>query len=69
MIVAGFAMGGKLNNFTIRSTLLLIYMAIISAAAYSIWSILLKHNPVIRVAVFGFMNPIFDTILSAILLK
>ena len=69
MIVAGFAMGEKLNNFTIRSTLLLIYMAIISAAAYSIWSILLKHNPVSRVAVFGFMNPIFDTILSAILLK
>ena len=42
MIVAGFAMGGKLNNFTIRSTLLLIYMAIISAAAYSIWSIVFK---------------------------
>lgn len=69
MAIAGFAMGGKLSGFTIKSTLLLIYMAIISAVAYSIWSILLKHNPVGKVAVFGFMNPVFGVILSAVLLN
>lgn len=48
---------------------MLIYMALISAVAYSLWGILLKYNPVSKVAVFGFMNPVFGVILSAILLK
>ena len=69
MAVAGLCMGGQLHGFTLRSTMLLIYMALISAVAYSLWGILLKHNPVSKVAVFGFMNPVFGVILSAILLK
>lgn len=68
MAAAGFALGGRLTGFTVKSTLLMIYMALISAVAYSIWGILLKHNPVGRVAVFGFMNPVFGVILSAVLL-
>ena len=68
MAAAGLMMGGRLTGFTLKSTLLLIYMAIISAVAYSIWGILLKHNPVGKVAVFGFMNPVFGVILSALLL-
>ncbi len=69
MLFAGIAMGGSLHGFTVKSTMLLIYMALISAVAYSIWGLLLKHNPVGKVAVFGFMNPMFGVILSAILLK
>lgn len=69
MVVAGLCAGGRLHDFTVRSTLLLIYMALISAVAYSLWGILLKHNPVSKVAVFGFMNPVVGVILSAILLK
>ena len=68
MAAAGLSMGGRLTGFTFKSTLLLVYMAIISAVAYSIWGILLKHNPVGKVAVFGFMNPVFGVILSALLL-
>lgn len=29
----------------------------------------MKYNPVSKVSVFGFMNPVFGVILSAILLK
>ncbi len=68
MVIAGFAMGGELHRFTFKAIALLVYMAMISAVAYSIWGILLKHNPVGRVAVYGFMNPVFGVILSAILL-
>lgn len=46
----------------------LLYMAIISAVAYTIWGVLLKYNPVARVSVYGFMNPVFGVILSAFLL-
>lgn len=69
MLIVGFFMGGKLQDFTFHSTVLLIYMALISAVAYSLWGILLKHNTVSKVAVFGFMNPVFGVILSTILLK
>ena len=47
---------------------LIIYMALISAVAYSLWSRLLAVNPVSRVSVFGFMNPVFGVLLSALLL-
>ena len=47
---------------------LLLYLAALSAAAFSIWTLLLKYNPVSKVAVFGFMNPVFGVILSALLL-
>ena len=68
MAAAALAMGGRLHGFTVKSTALLVYMAMISAVAYSIWGILLKHNPVGKVAVFGFMNPVFGVVLSALLL-
>ena len=47
---------------------LLLYLAFISAAAYSVWAMLLKANPVSKVAVFGFTNPMFGVLLSAVLL-
>lgn len=68
MAAAGLLFGGKLSNFTFSSTLLLLYMALISAVAYSVWGILLKYNPVGKVTVYGFMTPVFGVVLSAILL-
>lgn len=68
MALAGFAMGGHLEAFTGKSAMMLLYLAFISAVAYSLWSMLLKYNPISKVAVFGFMNPVFGVILSAILL-
>lgn len=68
MAIAGFLLGGQLHEFTPASAGLLGYMAVISAVAYSLWGILLKYNPVGRVAVYGFMNPVFGVILSAVLL-
>ena len=44
-------------------------MALISAVAYSLWGILLKHNPVSRISIFGFMNPVIGVLLSAVLLN
>lgn len=66
---SGYAFGGRLEAFSAKSFLMLIYLALISAVAYSLWSILLTYNPISRVAVFGFMNPVFGFILSAVLLQ
>lgn len=65
----GFLMGGALSPTAIAPAIaLIIYMALISAVAYSLWSRLLAVNPVSRVSVFGFMNPVFGVLLSALLL-
>lgn len=69
LAASGAALGGRLSGFTPASSLLLLYMALISAVAYSLWNILLKYNPVSRIAVFGFMNPVLGVILSALLLN
>lgn len=69
MAASGLVLGGSFSLPDTKAVLMLIYLGFISAAAYSIWSELLKYNPVSRVTVFGFMNPVFGVILSAFLLN
>jgi len=64
MTICGLLMGGKLTGWSFSSVLLLIYLALISSVAYSVWGILLKANPVGKVAVYSFTNPIFSVLLS-----
>lgn len=66
--VLGFAIGGRLSGFTLQSSLLLLYLGFLSAMAYALWGILLKYNPVSRVAIYGFTNPVIGVLLSALLL-
>lgn len=68
MAIFGALMGGKLTGFSFRSILLLLYLALISSVAYSVWGILLKHNPVGKVAIYSFTNPIFSVLLSFVFL-
>lgn len=69
MVILGFVMGGRINHVSVSAVLMLFYLACISAVAYSLWGILLKHNPVSKVAIFGFTNPVFGALLSAWWLK
>ncbi len=68
MILCGLAFGGRLTVITPAGAGLLAYLGALSAVAYSLWSVLLKYNPVSKVAVFGFMTPICGVLLSALLL-
>ena len=68
LTVIGFLMGGRLGHMSAKAFLMLLYLAFVSAAAYSLWAVLLKHNPVSKVAIFGFMNPVCGVLLSTILL-
>lgn len=69
LIVLGLMLGGTLKGFTLSSTLLLIYMALLSSIAFAIWTQLLKFNKVGVISVFNFLVPIFGTLLSAMFLK
>ena len=66
---SGLVMGGRLSTVSAGGVMMLIYLAFVSAVAYSLWGMLLKYNPISRVAVFGFMNPVLGVILTAWLLR
>ena len=69
MIIVGLLAGGRLHKMSPAGIPLIIYMALISSVAYSIWGVLLKYNPVSSVTIYGFTNPIFGALLSAVLLS
>ena len=69
MIVMGYLTGGRLNVWTGKGIAIIIYLALVSAIAYTVWSLLLRYNNVSKVAVFGCLNPVFGAILSALILK
>ena len=69
MAVVGLVFGGRLENVSFAGAGILLYLAFLSAAAYTIWSILLKYNPVSKVTIFGFFNPVFGVILSTLILR
>lgn len=69
MIAGGLAFSGRVDtSLSIVNFAVLLYLALISAVAYTVWGLLLKHNPVSKVAVIGFTNPVFGVLLSALLL-
>jgi drug/metabolite transporter (DMT)-like permease len=68
LFVIGIIMGGKLVFYSSSCIYNLIYMGFISAGAYTLWGVLLKYNPVSRVSIFGFINPVMGVLLSAIFL-
>lgn len=68
MTFCGFCMGGRLSTFSPQGFLLLTYLVFVSAVAYTLWGLLLSHNDVSKVVIFGFLNPVFGVILSSIFL-
>lgn len=68
LLAIGSAMGGQLCFYTPSCLLNLLYMGLISAGAYTLWGVLLKYNPVSRVSILGFMNPVLGVLLSALFL-
>ena len=68
LLAIGEIGGGRLAGFDVRSLALLAYMAGLSAAAFALWSLLMKHNPVGMLAVFNFLIPVFGVLLSGLFL-
>lgn len=68
MIICGILGHGQLSVTGPFAIAVLVYLAFVSSAAYSIWGILMKYNPVSEVAIYGFTNPVFGVLLSGLLL-
>ena len=68
LTLIGMGMGGRLGNITTGGLSIIFYLALVSAVAYTLWSVLLAWNDVSKVAIFGFVNPLCSLILSALML-
>ena len=68
LTLTGLISGGRIKPESPLSFAVLLYLALSIAAAYVIWSILLKYNPVSEVTVYKFAVPVFGVLASAVLL-
>lgn len=68
LMLIGAGMGGHLENVTTGGVVIIFYLAMVSAVAYTLWSVLLAWNYVSKVAIFGFVNQLCGVILSALIL-
>lgn len=70
LLIVGIVGGGKMYmGEGIKALLVLAYLCALSSVAYTLWSILMKYNPVNKVSMLKLLTPIFGAVFSAILLK
>lgn len=68
MMFAALCLGGQLPVISPAGVALLLYLAFVSAVAYTIWSLLLQRHHVSHITIYCFTNPIFGVLLSSVLL-
>lgn len=66
LTAAGLIGGGRLGSGGAAGAAVLLYLAFLSAAAFTLWTMLLKHHEVGSISVYNFIIPVSGTILSAI---
>jgi len=67
LMVSGESSAVSANDLP-KGAAMLIYLALVSSVAYTLWGLLLKRNDVSKISVFGFMTPVTGVILSALML-
>ena len=68
LLAAGLIMGGRLNLMKFDGVMILLWLAFVSAAAFTVWTALLKYHPAGKISVFNLLVPVFGTILSGLIL-
>lgn len=68
LVAIALPLGGKISFASPKADACLVYLAIVSALAFLIWTELLKHNDASKLSIFKLMTPIFGNVFSAIVL-
>lgn len=68
LIGMGLLQGGHFPHGPISGWLVLLYLACLSALAYTLWSLLLQSNPVSAISIFNSLIPVLGVFISAFLL-
>lgn len=69
LVIIGLSAGGRITHISVGAAFMLLYLAFLSACAFTLQGFLLKYNPVSKVAVFKSTNPLFGALFSAIILS
>ena len=69
LCLVGLALGGTLSPQSPWAFVMLLYLALISALAFSLMGILLKYNSVSRISSYKTLTPVIGFVLSALILK
>lgn len=62
-------LGGGNIHMSLKGSILLLYLAMLSAVAFTVWTMLLKHHNVAKVTIYMFLVPVFGSLFSAFILK
>ena len=68
LLILAFVFGGTFPIGPPSAYVLLLYMASLSATAFSLWTTLLKHQKVSSITVYHFLIPVIGTFLSVVVL-
>lgn len=68
LIVIGVSTGGRITHIDVGAVFMLLYLAFLSACAFTLQGHLLKYNAVSKISVYKSTNPLFGAIFSAIIL-
>lgn len=68
LVIIGVSFGGTIPQINVGAAFMLLYLAFLSACAFTLQGFLLKYNPVSKVAVFKSTNPLFGAVFSAAVL-
>ena len=66
LMLTGFIFGGSIKFYNEGCVLILIYLGVMAGSAFMLWTLLLFHNPVSRIAVYNLLIPVFGTMWSGI---
>ena len=68
LTAAGYMAGGQLVFRNTGCLLMLFYLALVAGIPFMLWTMLLAHNDVSRIAAFNLLIPVFGTMWSGIFL-
>lgn len=70
LVAVGLLGGGRVYfDGSLKAALLLLYLCLLSSVAYTVWGVLIQHNPVNRVSILQLLIPVFGAVFSALILK
>lgn len=69
LIIGSLLFQGNLSHITWLGIFVLFYLSFLSAVAFTIYTVLLKYNPLGKLGIYSFIIPVSGTILSGIILQ
>lgn len=68
LTAVGYAGNPAPIEFSVNASLVMLFLAVISAIAFTMWYLLIKHNDIATVSLFKFTIPVFGSLLSILVL-